>query len=137
LWGTDIAVSWAATNRVSLTGAYSFTSENFFAANAPGESDLSLNAPRHKAAVSARYREPVRQVSAEARARFVGPFHMVDGVWIGDVAGFGVADIEVGFPLLTAQVTLTLSNILDRRHSQFVGAPVLGRLIMLRTAYRF
>lgn len=137
LWGTDVSASYAATNRISLSGAYSFTSENFFPADAPGESDLSLNAPRHKAVVSARYREPVRQLSAEARARFVGPFRMVDGVWIGDVAGFGVADVEVGFPLLYTQMTLTLSNILDHRHAEFVGAPVLGRLIMLRTAYRF
>lgn len=137
LWGTDLSVSWAASNRVSLSGAYSFTSENFFPAGAPGEADLSLNAPRHKGVVSARYREPVRQISAEARARFVGPFRMVDGVWVGNVAGFGTADVEVGFPLLSTQVTFSVSNILDHRHAEFVGAPVLGRLITLRTAYRF
>jgi iron complex outermembrane receptor protein len=137
LWGTDLSLSYAASNRVSFSGAYSFTSENFFPASAPGEADLSLNAPRHKAVISTRYREPVRQLSAEARARFVGPFHMVDGVWIGDVAGFGVADVEFGFPLLNTQMTFTVTNVLDHRHSEFVGAPLVGRLIMIRSAYRF
>ena len=140
LWGTDVSVSWAANSRVSFSGAYSFTSENFFPASKPGETDLSMNAPRHKGVLSVRYREPARLISAEARARLVGPFDMIDGVWIGHVPGFGTADVEVGFPLPTtrnAQVTLTVSNILDRRHAEFVGAPVLGRLFMLRTAYRF
>ena len=140
LWGSDFSLDWAATNLVSISSAYSFTSDNFFPSKRADEPDLAMNAPRHKAAFSTRYRDPIKQLSAEGRLRFVGPFRMVDGVWIGEVPGFGVADVEFGAPVpgqRETQLTLTISNLTDKRHYEFVGAPVMGRLVMLRVAYRF
>jgi outer membrane receptor for ferrienterochelin and colicins len=140
LWGADLVLDWQASDRVMLGASYSFTSENFFAARRPGEADLALNAPRHKGTLNAAYHYPARDFSAALRGRFVGPFRMVDGVWGGDVEGFGLLDAEVGVGipgLRGGRIILTAQNITDKRHAEFIGAPVLGRILISRVRYEF
>jgi len=139
-WGTDLSLQWAATNHVSIASSYSYTSDDFFPSKSAGEPDLAMNAPRHKGLVSVRWREPSHDASAELRTRFVGSFRMIDGVWNGNVPGFAVADAEIGAAIpgyRSARVTLSVENLTDDRHSEFVAAPVLGRLLMTRLEYRF
>jgi outer membrane receptor for ferrienterochelin and colicins len=141
LWGIDLSGTFIPSERISLTAAYSFTSDNLFPADEPGDADLSTNAPRHKAMVAATYRDPGDRLTAELRGRYVGAFRMLDGVWIGDVPSFTVADAEVGLSVPgtngRTRFVLTLQNIADERHSEFVGAPVLGRLFLTRLQHRF
>lgn len=139
-WGADLAGEYAASDRFTLRGSYSWMSDNYFPAARAGEPDLSTNTPRHKALLSARYHRPVRDASVELRGRYVDGFRMVDGVWRGDVATFGVIDVESGVALpgpRDARFTLTLQNALNNRHAEFVAAPVLGRLLLARVQYRF
>jgi outer membrane receptor for ferrienterochelin and colicins len=140
LWGADLLLEWQASERIFLGASYSFTSDNFFASRRPGEADLALNAPRHKGTLNAAYHYPARDFSAALRGRFVGPFRMVDGVWVGDVKGFGLLDAEVGVGvpgLHGGRFILTVQNLTDKRHAEFVGAPVLGRLLISRLRYEF
>jgi hypothetical protein len=47
---------------------------------------------------------------------------------------------DVGFALPAvpgARLTLSVHNLADAPHAKFVGAPVLGRLVMSRLEYRF
>jgi len=63
----------------------------------------------------------------------------VDGVWNGRVDGFTVADIEAGVAIpgmRDARFSLTVQNIADNRHAEFLSAPVLGRLVLARVQYR-
>jgi iron complex outermembrane receptor protein len=91
--------------------------------------------------LSATYRHPSDGLTAELRGRYVGSFRMLDGVWTGNVPSFAVADAEVGLAVPgtggRTRVVLTLQNIADKRHSEFVGAPVLGRLFLSRLQHRF
>lgn len=139
LWGIDLAARlWVGD--ATLGGAYSFVSDNYFPAEHPGEPDLSLNGPRHKLAMSAGWAFDTRAATAELRARHVGGFRMVDGVWIGEVPAFTTLDAEAGVALPGidgARLIVTAQNLTDERHSEFVGAPVLGRLLLTRLTYRF
>jgi len=76
----------------------------------------------------------------EFRGRYVDGFRMVDGVWNGTVDAFTVADLEAGIAIpdvRSARFTLTVQNLADRRHSEFVAAPILGRLLLTRLQYQF
>ena len=140
LWGADLSAELLASSRVSLRGAYSFVNQNFFASSAPGEPDLSMNAPRNMLSFGARYRDLVRDQSVELRGRYVGGFNMLDGVWTGNVPAFTSVDAEVGLTVPTRRdmrVVFTGQNVLDNRHSEFAGAPVIGRLLLTRVQYRF
>ena len=139
-WGTDLAGEYAATDRLTLTGSYSWMSDDYFASTRAGEPDLSTNTPRNKALLSARYHQNAHDVSVELRGRYVDGFKMIDGVWRGDVKPFSVLDLESGVALPggnDTRFTLTVQNVLDDRHAEFVAAPVLGRLVMARVQYRF
>jgi outer membrane receptor for ferrienterochelin and colicins len=90
--------------------------------------------------LGARVSERAHDASLELRGRYVVGFRMVDGVWNGAVKAFTVADIEGGVAIpgaRDARFTLTLQNAGNARHSEFVSAPVLGRLLLTRVQYRF
>jgi outer membrane receptor for ferrienterochelin and colicins len=139
LWGLDLSAELQATSRLFVSASYSFTSDNFFPSNNPGEADLALNAPTDKGTFALDYRVPAHDFSAGIRGRFVGGFPMVDGVWVGDVKGFGVVDLQTGVDvpgIRGSHLTLTVQNVFDERHAEFVGAPVLGRLFLTRLHYQ-
>ena len=140
LWGTDVAAQVEATDRLTVSAAYSWVNRNFFAAKGAGDMDVSTNAPRSKALLGVKYRRPANELTAEVRGRHVGGFRMVDGVLVGDVEPFTVADAEVSVAVPTApsaRFTLTVQNVANARHPEFFAHPVLGRLAMARLAYRF
>ncbi len=139
LWGADLSAEYFANEHLTLAGSYSWLSDNLFPATRPGETDLSTNTPRNKALLSARAHTSTRDASIEMRGRHVGGFRMVDGVWNGQVDGFTVADIEAGVAIPgtgDARLSLTIQNIADNRHAEFLSAPVLGRLLLARVQYR-
>jgi hypothetical protein len=56
------------------------------------------------------------------------------------VKAFTTADVELGIALpgvRDARFTVTVQNVADERHAEFVGAPVLGRLVLARVQTRF
>lgn len=140
LWGTDLGMEVLAAPRVTVSGSYSYINRNYFPAERPGEPELSMNAPRHKAALGTRYRDSYRNLSAELRGRYVGGFRMLDGVWAGDVEAFTAVDAELGVGIpgtRASRLTFTAQNVLNDRHAEFVGAPVIGRLLLARVNHAF
>ncbi len=144
LWGADLAFQFLATDRLSLSGNYSYVSEECFDFNEDGSctsaTDISLNAPQHKGSIGARFSDAVSGFTLEGRARFVDEFVMNSGVFIGEVESYTVFDANVGYQLPfapQAAVTLTATNLFDNMHQEFVGAPELGRLLLLRLTYEF
>lgn len=139
LWGGDFSADFLATPRITLSGAWSFTSKNYFPGGT-GEPDLSMNAPRQKVALGATYRNAFTDFSASLRARYSGGFRMLDGVWEGQVDAFTTVDAEVGFRMPgapNARLTLTAQNLFNDRHEEFLAAPILGRLLLTRVNYVF
>ncbi|MGI9043090.1 MAG: TonB-dependent receptor [Gemmatimonadaceae bacterium] len=139
LWGADLSAEYFANDNLSFSGSYSWVSDNLFPSTRAGEADLSTNAPRNKALLSARAHRGAHDVSFELRGRYVGGFRMVDGVWNGHVDAFTVGDVETGFAIpgtRDARFTLTVQNVADNRHSEFLSAPILGRMLLARVQYR-
>ena len=65
---------------------------------------------------------------------------MNSGVYIGDVEGYIVLDATLSYRLPfqpNTQVSLTADNILNNLHREFVGAPEVGRLLLLRVRHDF
>lgn len=140
LWGADLGFKAVLTTQLSLTVGYSHTSRVYFPGRRSGESDISMNAPRNKVALGVEWREPADRFHAAAQVRSVGGFQMLSGVWSGAVPGYTIVSGDVGsaVPFMPGTtVTLAVRNITNRRHSEFFGAPVLGRLASLRLQYRF
>ncbi len=143
--GMDVYFSYYASQNWVLSGNYSFVTKNGFNLfkspnrviyrNLAGVADISLNAPANKFALAVQYRAPQRGYEAELRGRYVEGFPQDSGVYVGEVQTYSVLDFNFGydFPFSSGtRFALSVNNLLDNRHKEFIGAPALGRLIMAR-----
>jgi outer membrane receptor for ferrienterochelin and colicins len=141
LWGTDLHVQAIVTDEVTVSGAYSYVSRDFFTADELGGlAPVALNAPQHKGSAGVSYRSDRRGLTAELQGRFVGGFPMNSGAYIGEVESYQVLDAGFGIRMPQvpgASLNVRAQNLLDHRHRQWVGAPELGRLVMVRLQYEF
>jgi iron complex outermembrane receptor protein len=143
--GLDLNFSYYATQSWVFSGNYSFITEhglNFFKRpnrviwrNVDQKADIALNAPGHKAALSIQYRAPQRGYDAELRGRYVEGFPMESGDFVGEIQTYTVFDFNFGYELPFSSGTrfsINVQNVFDKKHIEFVSAPVLGRLILTR-----
>lgn len=148
--GMDVYFSYYAGTNWMFSGNYSFVTKsgfNFFKKpnrvlyrNLGGVADISLNAPANKFALAVQYRAPQRGYEVELRGRYVEGFPQDSGVYIGEVQTYTVFDFNFGYDLpfsTGTRFSIAATNILDNKHLEFVGAPVLGRLIMTRLTQSF
>ncbi len=143
-WGTDLSAEVIASDRVSLTAGYSFQSKECFDfdedGDCPGSDDLALNAPSHKGSLGFAFTDRARGFLLDGRWRFSEGFDMRSGVFAGTVDAYHVLDVTTGYQLPfqpNARLELTVYNALNNLHREFVGAPELGRLALVRVRYDF
>ena len=143
-WGTDLSAHVIASDRLSLTAGYSFQSQECFDFDedgaCPGSDDLALNAPSHKGSLGFAFTDRARGFLFDARWRFADGFEMRSGVFAGPVDAYHVLDVTTGYQLPfqpNARLELTVYNALNNLHREFVGAPELGRLALVRVRYDF
>jgi iron complex outermembrane receptor protein len=144
LLGADASFEFIATDQLSLTGSLSIVDEDCFDFNdddsCASAQDIALNAPKLKGSAGARWSDAVRGYSLDGRVRFTDGFPVNSGVYVGELDAYTVLDANVSYHLPWvpgATATLTVSNILDNMHQEFIGAPELGRLAILRLMYQF
>jgi iron complex outermembrane receptor protein len=144
LWGTDLALQLLATHRLTLTGSASYMSKDCFEFSGDEDcssgTDIALNAPRWKGSAGARWSDDVQGISLDGRVRFAAGFPMNSGVYVGDVESHSSIDANASYriPGLTgATASVTVTNVLNSKHQQFIGAPEIGRLTLVGLSYSF
>jgi outer membrane receptor for ferrienterochelin and colicins len=147
MWGADIGFEAELTDRFSTLGSYSWVSKECFDQNGDGECtnsvDLALNAPTHKGSFGLRFRDRgVRGTGIElgARVRYSGEFPMNSGVYVGDVDSYTVFDVNAAYEIPSRQgaiLSLTVNNVFDDKHQEFIGAPEMGVLALVQLSYTF
>jgi hypothetical protein len=139
LWGADVELRFALSERFAASASYSWTSNDTLP-NLQQVGTVYLNAPRNKGTFALTYREEGVGLTAAVRGRLVAAFPVSNGVYQGRVASYGVVDATVGLRLpgvAGAGLTLTVQNVLDHRHQEMVGAPLIGRLLLSRLRVAF
>jgi outer membrane receptor for ferrienterochelin and colicins len=144
LWGADVGFQYLATDRFSFNGSFSWVSKKCFDFNKDGSCtsavDISLNAPKYKGSLGVRYDDKVSGLEADARVRYSDAFVMNSGVYIGPVPTYNVVDANVAYELPWAPgatLSLTVTNLFNDMHNEFVGAPMIGRLALVKLQYDF
>ncbi len=135
-YGTDLGFTYYPNDVWNLAGSYSYISNNLFK-NVDGIDDIPLNTPRHKLSVALGFKAPGTPLSLGARLRYRGPFEMADGVYVGDVGSHTVVDLNASYEISKVTLNVEASNLLDNAYQAFVGAPMIGRLVMAGIALRF
>jgi len=148
LWGVDAAATFRLSDPMTLGGTYSWVSDNLFT-NLSGSGDtLALNAPRHKASLTATYADEARRLTVRAVGRYVGAFPVKSGLFAGRVQPYAVLDAELGLRVPFAprtRLSLAAWNLIQAgedafgsgwrlrsRHREFVRVPEMGRVVVAK-----
>jgi iron complex outermembrane receptor protein len=157
LYGVDVAFDVLVTDAFTLLGTYSWVSDVEFPEIESGQRPLTLNAPDHKGALTLRYDHRPRNVSLELRGRYQNTFPVNSAVFVTGVphtapdgstyqyrqpptSSFLDAQVAWRLPVRAtggALLSVTGTNLLDRRVPMFAGVPDIGRLVMTRLQFTF
>ena len=140
VWGADFGAEWLLGDRFSLVGTLSHVSKDFFPrSEIGGVQDISLNAPRSKGSLAGRFSDVPKGMSGELRFRAVTTFPVYSFI-NGTVRTYQLVDAGFSFRpavLRGALWAINATNLLDRRHTEFVGGGEIGRLVMTRLQATF
>lgn len=138
LYGADIALLFRISSRFNIGGSYSYVSKNLVKKSSGQLHDIYLNSPKHKFSLNLQYESRNSGLYLGARLRFVDSFPMYGPFMGSRVGSYTVVDLNctVGF-IYGSRLNLTVQNAFDYRHSEFVGAPRLGRLAIVRLSRSF
>jgi len=137
-YGTDLSFAYHLNRNWDVGGSYSHISKNFYAKDEDQVHDINLNAPRNKFGAFVRYNHPTRHFSAQTRVRYVDAFDMDSPFFGSRVDSYVIFDLNTGIDVLAdLRFTLTVQNVFDNKHIEFVGAPKLGRLAVARLTQTF
>jgi len=81
-------------------------------------------------------------MDAKLRIRHVGEFQSLSVIGMGTVDSYTVADLNIGYDLPIPSINqtrlnVTIQNLLNEEHLEFIGAPEMGRLVIARVSYWF
>ncbi len=137
--GLDLSFTYYLNPSWSFGANYSFVSKDLFE-NVDGLGDIALNAPKNKFGASVQYLNADLGLGVGLRTRFVAGFPVRSGVYVGDIESYYTIDLNAGYDLPIGprpRLSLTVQNLLNRRHQQFIGSPEIGRLSMVRLTQTF
>ena len=137
--GLDMNFTFFLNPSWSLGANYSFVSEDFFE-NVDEIGDIALNAPKNKFGANVQYTNIDLGLGVGLRARFVQGFPVRSGVYVGEVESYYTLDLSAGYAIPLGpkpRLSVTVQNLLNRKHQQFVGTPEIGRLAMARLTQTF
>ena len=137
--GLDLSFTFHLNPSLSFGANYSFVSKDLFE-DVDGLGDIALNAPKNKFGGSVQYVNTDLGLGVGLRTRFVAGFPVRAGVYVGDIEWYYTVDLNAGYEIPVAprpRLSFTVQNLLNRRHRQFIGAPEIGRLSMVRLTQTF
>jgi iron complex outermembrane receptor protein len=162
LWGVDLGLTFLITDVWSLSGSYSYISDDFFVGlgNEQVDSigDVALNAPKNKGSLGIHYDNRRLGLSIGLTGRYVQGYPVSSGVFIGDIPEFTILDANIGYtlPVVTrTEVVVDFRNFYScvgdstedptvesgcgfgRTHQEIIGAPFIGSVISLRVRQPF
>jgi iron complex outermembrane receptor protein len=143
-YGADISAQFIASDRINLFGNISWVSDDFFDNEELDEAgsslSLALNAPTFKGKFGGSYSVP-GSFSVNASGRYVEGFPVASGPYLGEVDSYFLLDLGAGYDFQNTvpglRLDVTVTNVLDDMHYEFVGAPQIGRMAMARAIYTF
>jgi len=139
LYGFDLSLGYYPTDQWSITGNYSFVSDDFWEDLGGPDLDVVLNATKQKFNLGTSYDLAHLGLRVGGKARYNGGFPMNSGVYVGDVDSYTVLDLQARYelPFDGLYLLVNVDNFLDSGYQAFVGAPEVGRLAYAQVGIDF
>lgn len=139
-FGMDVSTQIIASEKLMFFGNASWVSDDYFDHTEINEEsedlELALNAPGFKFKIGGQYQRK-NGFSFMASGRFTKGFPVISGQYVGNVPSYTVLDVGIGYSIHKAgfRADLGINNLFNSDHREFVGAPRLGRIAIIRLTY--
>ena len=153
-YGVDFGFELQASRALSFFGNMSIVSDDYFSAKELGESEdsglaLSTNSTKLKGRLGGQYTSP-SGFYVNVAGRYTDEMPIRSGPYVGVncrldlpnndcLESFFLMDLGAGYvfrdQLDGLRLDVSVSNVLDNEHREFIGAPKLGRMAMARLTY--
>ena len=132
VWGFDgsLAIFLSREWNIDLTYSYMGTTEFF---NPITKAKESINSPKYKGGLKLQYTPRKYPASFSLNGRYVDGFDWSSGIYYGQIKSYAIFDLHFGYEInKNIKINLTANNIFDNKHTEIIGGPSLGRVLMLR-----
>ena len=141
-YGIDAGIQVIASDNLEFFANTSWVSDDLFDNEELSEPNknvsIALNASPLKFKFGGTYRHS-SGLSINGSARYSKGFPIRSGVHVGDIDDSFLIDVGMGYsfgPRMDGlRINLGVSNLLNRSHRQFIGAPKIGRIMIARLTY--
>jgi iron complex outermembrane receptor protein len=138
-YGLDLSTTLKLDERMTLDGGISMVSDNQFIPDDTTLATIYLNIPKYKASLGLHYTGLIDGLNADLKYRWYDAFTMRSGIaYFGDVGARNLLDLTLTYSHASfhdLKFTLSITNLFDYRHEEFVGAPYIGRFTTLKASY--
>lgn len=143
-FGADVAFQYIASDALSLFANVSMVSDDFFDDEELDEAgtglSLALNATTFKGRAGFQY-DFDNGLTVNAAGRYTEEFPISSGPYQGTLESYFLVDLGAGYDLSEftegLRLDVSVTNVTDNMHHEFIGAPQLGRMAMGRLTYSF
>ena len=140
LWGSDVGAEYLIYGPWSVQGTYSYVNKKLWPrSEVGGVQDISLNAPANKHSLALNYRDETRGFTGELRERHVEGYRALSFI-DGEINSYTLVDANISVRpsfLNGVMWSLSATNLLDKKHQEFVQGGIIGRLVMTRLQVTF
>ena len=137
MWGFDASLTALINLEWSFDVNYSYLGMNEFLNPITNAMD-PINAPQHKMGLKLQYNSRKLPITGSLNARYVDGFKWSSGIYFGDIKPYTLFDIHLGYEFTKSlKANFTITNLLNHRHTQIIGGPSLGRVMLLRLQTTF
>ena len=132
IWGFDGSLAIFLSRKWNMDLTYSFMGTTEFL-NPLTKAKESVNAPKHKAGLKIQYNPVKYPLTVSLNGRYVDSFDWSSGIYYGKINAYSILDLHLGYEInKNIKMNFTINNLLDHNHTEIIGGPSLGRVMMLR-----
>ena len=132
IWGFDGSLAIFLSRKWNMDLTYSFMGTTEFL-NPLTKAEESVNAPKHKAGLKIQYNPVKYPLTVSLNGRYVDSFDWSSGIYYGKINAYSILDLHLGYEInKNIKMNFTINNLLDHNHTEIIGGPSLGRVMMLR-----
>lgn len=135
--GLDASVTVDVTELTTAFANVSLVTDDRFDGGMGSGPPVALNAPASTVKAGVDHGLPAG-FSVGATGQYVNGFPVRWGPYVGTVDAYSLLDVRLGYRVPSIpglRFDLTVKNVLDTEHREFVGAPSIGRMFIGRLTY--
>lgn len=139
VYGVDFNSNLYLPKGFMVTANYSFVDKDSVKVDSAPLGYVALNSPKHRVNAGVSYGSEKIGLNVGVRFKWTSGFPVLSGNYIGRVKATHDMDLDVSYtPKFWKDhfnVTVTISNLYNRKQQYFIGAPVMGLMGICKMSY--